>query len=439
MTATLQPPDISVSGQVPLDHHSPTFPVSLVHPGRQTLPAATPDQIENLLCGHVEMREAREVARFLVRLLDSTAGGDFYPTDDDGDIRTGGLVALAGSAGTSVDGIELATDARDADDVCWRIPGGGMDAGSAARVLTRFARRRYGVSSCPSCGEFFVLGNGDYCDACWELICSDCQCLCDGCDCDSGRCDDCGCRPPSRVRDYSFRPRPRFLRTNGDDESLFFGWELEVAAEDGISNAIYTGVGKQESVLYCKHDGSIDGVEIVSHPMTYRYLREVFPLGMFDDLAEYVNDTGPCDGYGLHVHVSRSGFKSQAHVLRWLLFLYRNVSGVTRVAGRSSAQWARFSAQHNPGELALKAKGETGFARYEAVNVQNANTFEVRIFQSEWSRERLLSAVGMVHASVKYTEGLRSADILTGHKLEWPAFTVWASARPEYAELTSLL
>src|SRR5882757_7083380 len=72
---------------------------------------------------------------------------------------------------------------------------------------------------------------------------------------------------------------------------------------------------------------------------------------------------------GLHVHVSRAGFDSACHVFKWMKFIYRNRERVTRLARRSSTQWAAFTDEDR---RAVKhfAKGVQG-ERYRAINTGN--------------------------------------------------------------------
>ena len=79
------------------------------------------------------------------------------------------------------------------------------------------------------------------------------------------------------IRDYYFKPAPIFY---GENER-YFGMELEVdgAGEEDDSAERVMNIGNREKChIYCKHDGSLDdGFEIVSHPMTLDYHKNVMP------------------------------------------------------------------------------------------------------------------------------------------------------------------
>lgn len=244
------------------------------------------------------------------------------------------------------------------------------------------------------------------------------------------------------MRNYSWKPTPNFLRVDdaaGDDEHLFFGFELELPSDNRtrLSTAVYEGPGQAERVLYCKDDSSIYGAEVVSHPMTHRYFREFLDIqGLFSgDVARHVDGT-PETGYGLHVHVSRAGFKSQAHALRWLLLIYRNADEMAKLSRRTSGQWSSF---RDLEECEEKARRIGAGDRYTAVNAQNSYTFEVRCFRSTYDEQEFRAAVDFCHASVVYTRSLNNNGALKGDALTWGKFRAWVDARPEYEHLTNEL
>lgn len=272
------------------------------------------------------------------------------------------------------------------------------------------------------------------CRDCSRPVCSVCGYRFDPYE-DDETCDECLAERSSRmVHDYSYRPRPNFLKLPDDpDNGLYFGFELEVGTDEPgeLAERLYHSHGAEESVLYCKHDGSVDGVEIVSHPMTHGYFSERFPFAMFTDRQLSVDEVQPI-GHGLHVHVSRSGFKSQAHVMRWLLLIYKNSAEIERLARRKSAEWAGFTDGHRCGR---KAKGSRTGERYVAVNANNRDTLEVRVFRSTWKEQELRAALDFMHASVIYTRTLTAHDVIRDNGPSWSRFRRWVAEREQYAAL----
>lgn len=296
-----------------------------------------------------------------------------------------------------------------------------------------------------------------------ESFCATCReqwPYCSSCDCrfhpedlnDDDECSDCADRYTddddedgnNLVHGYSYTPSLNFHKSKDDpDQTLFMGFELEVPTyqSESVAQVIYDGPGRSEDLLYCKEDGSIEGVEIVSHPMTFDYFREHFPFYMLRSASEVGNllnknsigNVYPDSGYGLHVHVSRAGFKSEAHALRWLLLIYRNAEGMAALARRQSDQWSSFSDAYACPD---KAKGGKDSRRYSAVNAQNEHTFEVRVFRSTWNEVKFRAAVEFVHASVIYTRQMTAHEALR-NGLKWETFREWLEGREQYAALAS--
>lgn len=288
-----------------------------------------------------------------------------------------------------------------------------------------------------------------YCDNCCDHIDTDFDDYhyCD--DCDTYTCDGCDHEPDyysgspygSNGGVNSWDYKPDYL-PKGMPGAPMFGVELEVG---GRQRDIITAVHRTddcESHLYMKEDGSISGVEIVTHPMTLAYAHEYPFRRLLADLRN--NGAYSDDGYGLHVHVSRASFdagkasRSAAHQMAWLLFLYRNSEHLQALARRHESRWASFR-RPNRGELKAKATMPgSGSDRYVAVNCLNQHTFELRFFQSTVDVVEFYAAIEFAAASVEYTRSVKAADILRGDGLRWSNFVEWISARGDvYGNLLS--
>lgn len=319
------------------------------------------------------------------------------------------------------------------------ISGDGYVCADCAEYLTACMRcDRYGSHS-----EMTEVNTGD-------MVCDD-RCLpryyyqcggCsgwsrDGCD-DCHYCDDCGeyseygdcCSGDSDlIHDYGYKPYAVF---HGEGP-VFLGLELEICAGYSTSESAEIAVRHLGDLGYLKEDCSVSGgFEIVTHPMSHAYALESFPFDMLNELRR--NGCSPDDN-GLHVHVSRKGFDSPAHVYRWLKLLHRNSDSVIQIARRDSDQWAPFRASDR---VAAKdhAKGERYADRYAAINVTNYATFEVRVFASTLNRRELMAALDLVAASVEYTRSLSVSAIARRDGWSWSSFARWADERPEYSALS---
>jgi hypothetical protein len=308
------------------------------------------------------------------------------------------------------------------------------------------------IRTCTSCGDEFDADDGGYCDYYSEWTCGDCG----PCDC-----EDCYVQHrDSRIHSYGYRPH---FVPKGNAGEVMMGVELEVGDDPtAIADAV-NPIDAYEEHLYLKEDGSIEGAEIVTHPMTLAYARQ-YP---FKQMMANLRQAG-CrinSNYGLHVHVSRESFRKSErqiptpdelprrlsalrrqmrgvrgdgaamHQMIWLMFIHRNTDQLEKLARRPSNRWAPFT-KPQKGELVAKAKGSRRYDRYQAVNVQNNATFELRFFKSTLNYRKFMAAVEFADASVRYTANLTSTDVLRGNALNWERFKKWVQRR-NYTHLTA--
>ncbi|MFE3230128.1 hypothetical protein [Nocardia sp. NPDC059228] len=290
---------------------------------------------------------------------------------------------------------------------------------------------------CSDCGllarSLRTLDNGDE-------VCGDCEYQyreCGGCDRLTSNGTYCaGCESSQRndrVYDYSYKPDPVF---HGQGP-VFLGLELEVKTPGtALEDCVDIASSHLDTVAYLKEDGSIGyggGFEIVTHPMSYAWAIAEFPWTVLRELrirGAYIDNH-----LGIHVHVSRDGFDSPAHVYRWMKFVYRNETHATRLARRRSDDWASFDPDARA-EIVNFAKGDRfGYGRYQAINVCPKDTFEVRIFASSLQPQQVQAALAFVAASVEYTRALTSGDVARRRGWEWTAFVTWVRHHPIYLPL----
>jgi transcription initiation factor TFIIIB Brf1 subunit/transcription initiation factor TFIIB len=241
--------------------------------------------------------------------------------------------------------------------------------------------------------EDCVSNNATYCDECDEYYL------------DGRGCENCG-GGDGRVHQYSYKPNPIFH--GGNDNNLYMGFELEMSYGDESDNyrsAIPDVLPlEQADVCYLKSDSSIEGwgYELVTHPHT---------LGAYEratDLWNYIEscrtkgarswDTTSC---GLHVHVSRTAFKSGAHTHRFLSLIYRNPREMMKLAGRKNSRYARFDDVYKPDEW--------GIPQFNLRDKVHAGGFSERYERGEY-QQRLHTRVALLswqHEARRHNECLR--------------------------------
>jgi len=279
------------------------------------------------------------------------------------------------------------------------------------------------VADCEGCGYEVDTDFGYCCDECDTWRCEDCG-SCECSDDSDYRSRDC------RVREYYYRPT-RFRPKGNFQTDALLGLELEVSGSQSDIADVVERFDSAEDHLYMKQDSSIDGVEIVTHPMTLAYARQYRFGNLLRELRCVTGDLD--DDYGLHVHVSREAFRrggkpSASHQMTWLLFMYRNADHLEMLARRSGSRWAAF---HKPGrgELARKARAVQSDDRYVAVNCNNATTYELRFFKSTLDETEFYAALEFADASVRYTRAIPIHDVLRGKAMTWRHFSAWVERR----------
>ncbi len=277
---------------------------------------------------------------------------------------------------------------------------------------------------CESCAEDYL-----HCENCGNLVDDDhsvsrgdstyCP------DCDPGEEEEEEEEESSRINSYSYKPTPRFFHRI--DTETHYGVELEVNVSDGISidNAVEHVGTLGWDHIYLKEDGSIGrGFEIVTHPHSLEKHRELWkrwnvPAGITS------HKSGEC---GIHVHIERSKLMP-LQLGKMIVFLNcaLNASFIQCIAQRDSSRWGRI-------DPSKKLTDRYSSERYEALNLLNRNTVELRIFRGNTRTDRILKAVEFADAVVRF------CNEASYRSLRYTEFCVWCRQhRSEYPVLDAYL
>lgn len=198
----------------------------------------------------------------------------------------------------------------------------------------------------------------------------------------------CAPRRDCRVHSYSYKPQPKFY----GEGPLYFGCELEVNCDHEPSAADWFMDRLGENRIYLKEDGSLStGFEIVSHPHSFTEALKLW---------SNVNPSAPATSYesgecGFHVHVSRNALtKFQIQKLVVFVNAPENYEFITHIAQREGNGFSKYKTK----KIGMPESGD----RYEAVNLENKNTIEFRIFRGTLKTERLLKNIEFCHAAIHW-------------------------------------
>ena len=242
-------------------------------------------------------------------------------------------------------------------------------------------------------------------------ICNDC------CNTYYNYCEDCSnlIRKPktrcykcesSLILNYSTKPEPMFKTMRNENTKLYFGWEWEVEVKGNPRDVSYIANTKGRGLMYCKHDSSINnGVEIVTHPMTYNFFksRSKFFRELFSDIKKAGGHSYDMENTGVHIHISRAGFKNEEHIINFTKCIYQKDYSEF-IALRKGNHYAHY---HDFSTPCIKRQLINPGDRYRAVNFCNRNTIEVRIYKGTINYDSLLMYIQHLMCCIKYAETMK--------------------------------
>jgi hypothetical protein len=243
--------------------------------------------------------------------------------------------------------------------------------------------------------------------------------------------------------------RKGFLHTDREyegDRTLYLGVELEVEARHSDHKTVCQVAATTQSSVWdfaiLKSDGSLapHGFEIVSVPATKnmhvpsRWNKNTSLWDNFFDhaapkLRAWSGTNGRC---GMHVHLSRRAI-SHFTLGRMLTFVNDRLNRdfIELVAGRSSNSYSQMSPDK-------KILGLHGYyrpeSRYEAINLANDNTYELRIFRGNVKKAGFMKNVEFSHALVMFCRQASIRDLTPDAFMDWME---QPAQRAEYPFLTA--
>ena len=227
-----------------------------------------------------------------------------------------------------------------------------------------------------------------------------------------------------KIHNYSTRVEGmlKFKATKVRPNTVYLGCELEY--ETNNRDRAQLGVGKlMHGHALMKSDGSIrNGFEIVTCPATLDIHLDVFKK-FFDNIPP---DLKIEKNVGMHVHISRKPL-SQLTIGKLTEFLNRldNKQFIHHIAGRIDNNYARMSDDRT---VTFPWKHRNGGDRYNALNLNNQNTIEVRLFATPMNYKEFAMRLQFVQALVDYCSPAQSSESLkkqTHHE----AFVGWLEGR----------
>ena len=208
-------------------------------------------------------------------------------------------------------------------------------------------------------------------------------------------------------------------------DKLTLGLEIEVAGYAEFAEGFMERV--DNDLIYLERDGSVDGFEIITQPMTRQYVTELFEgkiVKGFDFLKE--NNFKGHDAGGIHIHVglpydNELDFMSCLLKLKKLLYNLspRMQDLLLLITQRKSDNLKRWSNNTYCRKLTLQNCALQG-NRYELLNIDNrTKTLEFRMFNSNLRTERIMKNIEVVLSLLDYVETYYTVEMYDKNLFTW--------------------
>lgn len=264
------------------------------------------------------------------------------------------------------------------------------------------------IKMCNGCNNSFyisqmkvIVNSGYYCKECYDskyFTCENCKLTFEK-NRKSDIVDTCckHCIPENILLRYGYKPTVYHFKKTRRNDNVFMGIELEITGarnNENLINVIQDYTNHKD--FYFKFDASIVGYgfEIVSHPYTLDYhLQNAKWKDLYKTLNHYgINKTDNC---GLHVHFNRDIF-DQRSLSAIDCFVNMNFELMKKFGGRNFNQYCQ----------AKKTSAQWGIdsehCRYNAVNLTNDKTVELRFCESASNYEDFVNRIKFLHSIVNF-------------------------------------
>lgn len=269
-------------------------------------------------------------------------------------------------------------------------------------------------------------------------------------------CDDCGawcnrnvavrntagifcptCLPNNNFRPEDDRigsmPSLNFKHMPGEHTYKYIGVELEVDGGDFRKTVRRLNHSFHDDI-FLKYDGSLSdrGIEIVTHPCTFRYHMEELPWEEIIRVCRQGKYTSHKNQRcGLHLHVSRRAFGEdstyQANMARLLYLVDIVWPQLSKFTRRSPSSLDRWASHYGNGvdrrrydcDIAYynAVRSYTCNSRYRSVNMSPRNTIEFRLFRGTLKHQTLVGTIQMVNLLCSLAVEKKNKEIM---EMSWP-------------------
>lgn len=208
-------------------------------------------------------------------------------------------------------------------------------------------------------------------------------------------------------------------------DKLTLGLEIEVAGDTSCAEGFMDKI--DNDLIYLERDGSVEGFEIITQPMTRQYATELFEDKIskgFEFLKE--NNFKGHNAGGIHIHVGlpydkELDFMSCLLKLKKLLYnLPPHLQDLLLlISQRKSDALKRWSDNMYYRKLTLQ-NCTLQSNRYELLNIDSrTRTLEFRMFNSNLRTERIMKNIEVVLSLLDYVETYYTVEMYDKNLFTW--------------------
>ena len=248
----------------------------------------------------------------------------------------------------------------------------------------------------------------------------------------------------------------------GNTQIKYLGIELEVepkmdyeiCAEDTIDN-----LGDK---AYCKSDSSVNGYEIVTHPVTYEYAKSMSWRDTLKQMRKRGTTSYKSGRCGVHIHVNKLALNKfqWASVIMFVDMYKREVKAISQRTTATLDRWSKIRGLRNYFEPTRANKSNTlvdlinygrmrSSDRYSAINTQPHRTVEFRLFRGTTKYESFIAYIEFVDCLTEFVKQYSTTlvlreylayqrDMSQGDVCLWKFFCVFAQVK-QYKYLCDML
>ena len=251
-------------------------------------------------------------------------------------------------------------------------------------------------------------------------------------------------------------------RYQRDTQIKYLGIELEVEPKIDYSNCAESTIDNLGDKAYCKSDSSVQGYEIVTHPVTYEYAKSMSWRDTLNKMRNRGTTSYKSGRCGVHIHVNKLALNKfqWASVIMFIDMYKRKVKAISQRTTATLDRWSKIrgirhyfsptSANRSNSLVDLIKYGRLHSSeRYSAINTMPNHTVEFRLFRGTTKYESFIAYIEFVDCLTEFVKQYSTTlvlreylayqrDISQGDVCLWKLFCVFAQVK-QYKYLCDML